>query len=368
MGASVCNLIFFRVFDLAEFFEPKEGDPYIHFLKHRTSRSSRGLFGYEGAVRGCTPICADKIMGSTNTWKFDPVEKKNEERANADGWVRGTLLDRFFAPIFKYQGQSVFSIIPLAEEPKNVCQVYQNQWIDSDSRIHSSLSNANLTLSLAPYGIASVRLEVGIPVDLTATGSEYGPEFRAVQNAVTPLFYSKDAEAGLNKHSSQVSFPNWLNFIALCAIWQFLKELESKKKTSKDLGEWFGDAGTLKAFDQLWERCTKRPFPLRQEATYFYFEDRSYDQENNPSFPELNDIEGICQLGLLVAPDQTAVAGTGQALFAEEFKDKFGKKDLCVTDNGCAFVLGGSLIVAVKGEKYLLQGSEPTERGKNKGV
>lgn len=363
MGASVCNLIFFRVFDLAEFFEPKEGDPYIHFLKHRTSRSSRGLFGYEGAVRGCTPICADKIMGSTNTWKFDPVEKKNEERANADGWVRGTLLDRFFAPIFKYQGQSVFSIIPLAEEPKNVCQVYQNQWIDSDSRIHSCLSNANLTLSLSPYGIASVRLEFNVLVDLPATGVGYGAEFRAVQQTVTPLLSSKPARAELEKLcSGAVDFPNWLNFIALCAVWQFLKELESKKETNGNLVKWFGDAGTRKAFDKLWERCTKRPFPLRQEAAYFYFEDGSYDQESNPSFPDRNDIEGICQLGLLVAPDQKTTTGTGQALFAKEVKDKFGEKDLCVTDNGCAFVLGSSLITAVKGETYLLQGSEATER------
>ena len=363
MGASVCNLIFFRAFDLAEFFEPKEEDPCIHFLEQRTSKLSRGLFGYAGVVRGCTPICDDAVMGNSGTWKFLRDEKKNEERANADGWVRGTLLDRFFAPIFRYQAQSVFGIIPLAEEPKNVCQVYQTQWIDSKSRIHSCLSKANLTLSISPYGIASVRLELNVPVDLTATQVGYRPEFRAVQQAVTPLFYSKPARDALEKlHSGAVGFPNWLNFLALCAIWQFLKELESKKETSKDLGEWFGDAGTLKVFDKLWERCTKRPFPLRQEAAYFYFEDRSYNQESNPSFPDRNDIEGICQLGLLVAPDQKTTTGTGQALFAKEVKDKFGEKDLCVTDNGCAFVLGGSLIAAVKNEEYLLQGSEATER------
>lgn len=365
MEASVCTVIFFRAFDLAEFFKPKEGDPCIHFLEQRTSRLSRGLFGYEGAVKNppITPICDNQVMGNTNNWQYLSQNKEEEERAYAAGWVRGTLLDRFFAPIFKYQPQSVFGIIPLVEEPQNVCQVYQTQWIDSNSRIHSCLSEANLTLSISPYGIASVRLELNVSVGRTATQVGNRPEFHAVQQAVTPLFYSKPAREALEKlYSGAVGFPNFLNFLALCAIWQFLKELESKKETCKDLGEWFGDVGTLKVFDKLWERCTKRPFPLRQEAAYFYFEDSSYDQESNPSFPDRNHIEGICQLGLLVAPDQTATAGTGQALFANEVKDKFGEKDLCVTDNGCAFVLGGSLIVAVRDEKYQLQGSEATER------
>lgn len=368
------KVIFFRVFDLAEFFEQARAASSIHFLEQRTSRSSRDLFGYketkEPPEDRIIPICDDQVMGNTSNWKFLSDEKTNEDQAYAAGWVRGTLLDRFFAPIYQYDGKKkVFDIIPDDSDCKRECDIYRDTWIPSTAPIRSLLDSAVLTLSLSPYGIASVRLKFDISVDLAAAGAGFGPEFRAVQQAVTPLFYSEDAKADLAEVcSGAADFPNWLNFIALCAIWKFLKELEEKKTKNSKLNEWFKDqgahaVGSRKPFKALWDGCTKRPFPLRHEAAYYYFENAGYDPTSNPSFPDRNDLEGICQLGLLVAPDAASLAGTEQALFATEVKQSLAKKNLCVTDNGCAFLLGNSLIVAVRGETYRLQGSELKEQG-----
>lgn len=365
------TVVFFRVFDLADFFTPQEESDEsrrrIHFLEQRMSRSSRDLFGYQDVARNSTPICDNGVMGNTDNWKFCSDEKANENQAYAAGWVRGTLLDRFFAPIYKYQ-KNLFDIIPDDTDCRVQCDFYRDTWIPTAVPIRSLLNSAVLTLSLSPYGIASVRLKFNIPVDLTVAGVGYGPEFRAVQQAVTPLFYSEAAGAGLAKVcSGAADFPNWLNFIALCAIWQFLKDLE-EKKTDSQLHNCFKDkgahaVGSRKPFKTLWDRCTKRPFPLRHEVAYYYFQNAGYDQASNPGFPDRNNLEGICQLGLLVAPWSAGSVGTGHALFATEVKDKVGEKDLCVTDNGCAFLLGNSLIVAVSPEQYCLQGSKVEEAG-----
>lgn len=362
------TVVFFRVFDLADFFTPQEESDEsrrrIHFLEQRMSRSSRDLFGYQDVARNSTPICDNRVMGNTDNWKFCSDEKTKEDQAYAAGWVRGTLLDRFFAPIYKYQ-KNLFEIIPGDADCKEQCDIYR----DRSAPIRSLLDSAVLTLSLSPYGIASVRLEFSISVDLTVAGGGYGPEFRAVQQAVTPLFYSEDTRAGLAKVcSGAADFPNWLNFIALCAIWQFLNDLEDKKTDTNELHKWFEDkgahaVGSRKPFKTLWDRCTKRPFPLRHEVAYYYFENAGYDQASNPGFPDRNNLEGICQLGLLVAPWLAGSVERGRALFATEVKDKVGEKDLCVTDNGCAFLLGNSLIVAVSPEHYRLQGSKVEEAG-----
>ncbi len=370
-GKAPCEVIFLRVFDLAYFFGASSKDLSkrpIHFLENRTGELSRSLFGCEVSKDNIRPLYKESFWTEAKNWKSPKGEKedeqKREEEAYAAGWVRAPLLNTFFPPTYKYR-KSVFEVIPTCARLRAVCGIYRDEWIYSHKPIRAWLDTASLSLTISPYGIASVRLELKVPIADPQMGIGGGREFEYVQRQLVPMFSSDSAQRQLEeRYPKATGFPSWLTFIALSAIWQFLNELEQEKKAlfewEQPLGKWWGDV-ISQSFEQIWNECIGRPFPLRHEAAYYYFEHNRYEQnryEHKPwgEAPTEADLDCMLRLGLLVS-SQEASGGKSQELFAKDVRQKLDKEDLCVTDNGYAFVVGNSLIVAAKREKYRIQGS-----------
>lgn len=419
---STCQVMFFRVFDLADFFndpdpsasnnrsirrsrEPVSADPgcadkwpSTHFLEKRTAELSRSLFSYRVAGSKIKPVCEedrwseDPQLKRSENWKNSRNDKQREAQAYANGWVRGTLLKRFFAPAYEYRKEDangnkrrLSGIIPTEDSIRPFCDIYRN-WIQSEG---SLLDDADIFLTISPYGMVSITLEIKVPID-KQLGEKKGAEFLDTQAKVSPFFYSSAAEGLLKGADYEAAdYPSLLSFISLSAIWTFLCELEQHVQPSNEsLQDWWKDSIDpkldlkLKTFREIWEHCIDRPFPLRHEAAYYYFEHDRYQQKssvvvpNEPGSsvetqkekkvpkaedaPTQADLDCIIRLGLLVSPDETSPVQP-QELFSKDIRRKLDRKDLCVTDNGYAFVVGSSLIVAAKKEAYRIQGSKVDE-------
>lgn len=360
--ATTCQVMFFRTFDLAEFFTnrsdpkglyPKNGP--IRFLKNRTEESMRKLFRYDyeqSAACSSTPL--DQFFPDPFDFALSKVEdprneRKEETKAYQEGWVRGTLLNQFISPTYRYS-KKVLEVIPKGTEIETECNVYRSEWLSSEDQVQQYLGENALTISLLPYGIASVRLEISVPIEARY---DNGAEFTYVQNVLRPLFSSHAATSKLQKFAH---YPSLLTFIALSTIWQFLNGLQTKMEDEKQ--EWWvgENAGTFVTFDKVWSRSTNRPFPLRHETAYYYFESSRYGQRDGPIYSD-----SIMQLGLCVTTDESDATQENLTLFSMKAKDNMRDRDLCVTDNGVAYVVGSSLVVAVKPEKYSIQGTTVTE-------
>jgi hypothetical protein len=277
------------------------------------------------------------------------AEREEENRAYQEGWVRGSLLHQFVSPTYVYI-KSVFCVIPTDETVREICTIYRDNWIPPSHSVRTYLESARLSVTMSPYGIASVRLEIPVPIAESAIGQDGVNEFRYVQKALTPLFSSG---AAANKLRTFSHYPSFLSFIALSAIWKFMKGLKEKMSAC----EWWKNAGDLLGFDKVWGRSTTRPFPLRHETTYYYFESHRYGQGDGSVYSD-----GIIQLGLSVSSNESGGSEENARLFSMTVKENLRNRDLCVTDNGFAYVAGASLVVAVKPEQYMLQGAAVTEK------
>lgn len=391
----LCRAIFFRTFNLADFFDKRLSDDAsssdnvpLAFLKQRTWELSRCLFTNRKQKKPgqdiTTPLYeyfwrSEQSEKPATNWKFSADIQKEEDQAYDAGWVRGTLLDAFFAPTYEYKKpneKGVCGIIPSDQSCEPVCSIYREHWF-KDGRIPDWLGKADLYLALSPYGIASVRLEVEVPIEEIRMGIGEGLEFQYVQNQLASLFSSDSATSELKKVFQKADgYPSLLSFIALSAIWNFVNELKEgvssvaesqQEPPNLKLKDWWKALtdprlGNLnfRNFSEVWERCIYRPFPLRHEAVYYYFEHERYMQKLWVVAPTEVDLDSIIRLGLLVSPQEPSTEQS-EELFAKDVRQNLDKTDLCVTDNGYAFMVGSSLIVAAKYEKYRIQGNDDVE-------
>ncbi|WP_297742651.1 hypothetical protein [Nitrosomonas sp.] len=391
--AGVCDVSFFRVFDLADFFKaptPKQGAP-VHFLKNRTNKDLQRLFQYSDSSDTCTLKNLLSTNASISEFSYCTDDFNNETTGYMAGLIRRNLRERFFYPTYKYNN-SLACLLEDSDDQcyQNIAGHYKEDWFNK-CKVLNDLSQLpelqdsywKLKLTISPYGTASVRLNGKIPI--SSGTSRMGDEFAEVQKEISALLRiadtkdKQDFESTLckeskdkdgNKKNSENAehkiYPSLLSFISLAAIWRFLKFLTKNYNCDKkqlrfykdnhnqiaQICRWFVEGGGLESFNKIWEICTSNRLPLRHELSFFYFQDSRYEKKLIRSSFCSEFIDNVYSLGLLVS----SLDGKN-GIFSSDFRNRFKQEELCITDNGTAhFVGGSSLIVAVKPQKYTLQG------------
>lgn len=408
----VNSVIIFRTFDLGEFFK-KKNESDIHFLNNRTNSTNSNfqkLFRYkpEEQSNKCSNAYLQDLLPRKSTvdkntpFYFFEDDEKLDEKAYRTGMVRSNLYDLCIFPKYecnktnennlinlllnssscgvdktkvdkildarkkcffqetnneetkKFIDQldsyiKAFNALPIAERNRNT-ESSQNV---ADKRYSLDLSNNDnliIKLSISPYGVISVFLELKLKLGHNVSVSV---KLKETQDKLEKLYYLYD-----NNNDNK---PSLITFISIIAIFDFLYAIRDKKNECDVLKKWFKGAGNIISFNELWKNCTsKNKLPLRHNLSYFYFQHHWYDRsrltENVDFRKKLNELALF-----------TSYQYGKDDVFDVDI-ERYKKNELCVTTNGTAQMIDTTLIVAASHADYCVGGQKITEEEYWRGV
>jgi len=395
------KVIFFRSFDLADFFESKV-ENNNSFLNIRTDKNLHKLFRYKpdedvSLDRKCLQEIfetKERISGQDEStdedansdqcsdsreplsFKFSGNDKNLDYQAYRIGIVRTNLFELCIFPRYIYQNEPN----DLLQAPGNnsdlntgIFERYKKKlesWQNEDNQSNKLV----IKLCISSLGIVSVFLEWN-DARFTEPKNEIScnETLVKIKNRLKSLIYPRvddDSQDDFNE-------PSLINFIAIMVVFHFLYEIKKFQSINQQrlerctiegnvtrgenlerayhwLSEWFKNVGQIKDFKIFWEQCNSTKLPLRHVLSFFFFQSEQYSKS-------LTEYKGFRDNVYNLALYASYQYPEGERFIFSPTIEHYKKNELCVTSNGTAQMKGSSLVVAVKNADYCVGGEKINE-------